>query len=94
MSRALIIGVGIGGLCAALALRQAGIDVTVFERVTEMHEVGAGLTLWTNAVRALQKLGLTDALQAIGAASTRGSISSWQGEILSDIPVDELLKKF
>ncbi len=42
MSRALIIGGGIGGLCAAIALRQAGIDVTVFERVTEMHEVGAG----------------------------------------------------
>jgi 2-polyprenyl-6-methoxyphenol hydroxylase-like FAD-dependent oxidoreductase len=94
MSKALIIGGGIGGLCAAIALRQAGMDVTVFERVTEMHEVGAGLTLWTNAVRALQKLGLTDALQAIGAPGTRGSIRSWQGEILSAIPVDELTQEF
>src|SRR5260370_29738357 len=93
MSRALIIGGGIGGLCAAIALRQAGIDVTVFERVTEMQEVGAGLTLWTNAVWALQKLGLTDALQAIGTPCTRATIYSWQGEILSETPVDELLKK-
>lgn len=94
MSRALIIGGGIGGLCAAIALRQAGIDVTVFERVTEMQEVGAGLTLWTNAVRALQKLGLTDALQAIGTPCTRATIYSWQGTILSETPIDELLKKF
>jgi 2-polyprenyl-6-methoxyphenol hydroxylase-like FAD-dependent oxidoreductase len=94
MSRALIIGGGIGGLCAAIALRQAGIDVTVFERVTDMHEVGAGLTLWTNAVRALQKLGLTDALRAIGTPCTRATIYSWQGTILAETPVDELLKKF
>lgn len=94
MNRALIIGGGIGGLCAAIALRQEGMDVTVFERVTEMNEVGAGLTLWTNAVRALQKLGLTDALQAIGTPYTRATIYSWQGEILSETPVDALLKKF
>ncbi len=94
MSRALIIGGGIGGLCAAIALRQAGIDVTVFERVTEMHEGGAGLTLWTNAVRALQRLGLTDALRAIGTPCTRATIYSWQGTILSETPIDELLKKF
>lgn len=94
MSKALIIGGGIGGLCAAIALRQAGIDANVYEKVTEMHEVGAGLTLWTNAVRALQKLGLTDALQAIGTPYTRATIYSWQGEILSETPVDALLKQF
>ena len=93
-SRALIIGGGIGGLCAAIALRQAGIDVAVFERATEMHEGGAGLTLWTNAVRALQKLGLRDALQAIGTPYTRATIYSWQGDILAETPVDELLNKF
>jgi 2-polyprenyl-6-methoxyphenol hydroxylase-like FAD-dependent oxidoreductase len=94
MSKALIIDGGIGGLCAAIALRQAGIDATVYEKVTEMHEVGAGLTLWTNAVRALQKLGLTDALHAIGTPYTRATIYSWQGEILSETPVDALLQKF
>lgn len=94
MSRALIIGGGIGGLCAAIALRQAGIDATVYEKVTKMHEVGAGLTLWANAVRALQKLGLTGALEAIGTPYTRATIYSWDGEILSETPVDALLKKF
>lgn len=94
MSRALIIGGGIGGLCTAIALRQAGIDVTIFEKVSAMHGVGAGLTLWANAVRALQKLGLSDMLQAIGSPCTRATIYSWQGEILSETPVDQMLKKF
>ncbi len=40
-------------------------------------------------MRALQKLGLTDALQAIGKPCTRTTISSWQGEILSETPVVE-----
>jgi len=81
-SRALVIGGGIAGLSAAIALQQAGIDVSVFESASTMREVGVGLMLWTNAVRALQKLGLTEALRAIGLASTQASIRSWQGEIV------------
>ena len=57
-SQALIIGAGIGGLAAAIALRQAGYAVRVFERAQELKEVGAGITLWPNAVKALRKLGL------------------------------------
>jgi len=51
--RALIIGGGIGGLAAGLALRGAGLDVAVFERAPEFRTVGAGLTLWANAVNSL-----------------------------------------
>jgi 2-polyprenyl-6-methoxyphenol hydroxylase-like FAD-dependent oxidoreductase len=88
--RALVIGGGIGGLSAALALRQARMDVQVFEAVEAVKEVGAGVTIWSNAVRALQKLGLTDALQAIGMPATYRIIYTWKGELLSKIQVDQL----
>lgn len=43
--RAMIVGAGIGGLTAAIALREAGIGVTVYERAGEIEEVGAGILL-------------------------------------------------
>ena len=42
--RAIIVGAGIGGLCAALALRRAGFDVQVFERAAQLSDVGAGIS--------------------------------------------------
>src|SRR5215467_11275278 len=54
----LVIGAGIGGLATAVALHRAGHSVEVFDRVHTLQEVGAGLTLWPNAVKALRKLGL------------------------------------
>ena len=59
MLKALIIGAGIGGLAAAVALQRAGLAVRVFERSPAVREAGAGLSLWPNALRALGKLGLT-----------------------------------
>ena len=88
--RALVIGGGIGGLSAALALRQVGMDVQVFEAVEQVKEVGAGVTVWSNAVRALQKLGLADALQAIGMPAKYRIVDTWRGELLSRIQVDQL----
>ena len=43
--KALIAGAGIGGLAAGIALRQAGLDVQVFERARELREIGAGLMI-------------------------------------------------
>jgi FAD-dependent urate hydroxylase len=54
--RAIIIGGGIGGLTAAVALRKKGIDAAVYEKSPELREVGAGISLWPNAVKALRKL--------------------------------------
>src|SRR5436189_123384 len=62
MLRFIIIGGGIGGLAAAIALRQAGVDAVVFERAAELREVGAALTVWANGVHALHQLRLGDAL--------------------------------
>jgi 2-polyprenyl-6-methoxyphenol hydroxylase-like FAD-dependent oxidoreductase len=54
----LVIGGGIGGLAAAVALGRAGVPVRVFEQAPALHEVGAGVSLWPNAMRALASLGL------------------------------------
>ncbi len=56
--RTMIIGAGIGVLTAAIALRQAGLEVAIFERTAELREIGAGLVLSANARKALGKLGL------------------------------------
>jgi len=56
--RAVIIGAGIGGLAAAVALRRIGIETLVIERVDGIREVGTGLSIWPNALNALRELGL------------------------------------
>jgi salicylate hydroxylase len=53
-----IVGGGIGGLTAAIALRKKGYSVTLFEQAAEIGEVGAGLQISVNAVRVLNALGL------------------------------------
>jgi 2-polyprenyl-6-methoxyphenol hydroxylase-like FAD-dependent oxidoreductase len=92
--KALIIGAGIGGLATAIALRRAGITVEVYERSAGLHELGAGLSLWPNAIRALDLLGLAAALHAIGQPERLGRIYAWRGEILSEIPSAALEQRF
>ncbi len=88
--RAIVIGGGIGGITTALALQQVGIDVTVFERAEELREVGSGLPLWANALRAFHKLGLTEVVESLGQSVTRGSITDWRGNLLVDVSMEEL----
>jgi len=60
--RVLIVGGGIGGLTAALALAQAGVPVQVLEQAEEFSQAGAGIQLGPNAVRILRGLGVADRL--------------------------------
>lgn len=64
--RVAVVGAGIGGLTAALFLRRAGLEVTVYDQAAELAEVGAGIVVAPNMVRLLQKLGLGDELAASG----------------------------
>ena len=71
--RAAIVGGGIGGLSAANALLLRGIDVTVFEQVDTLREVGTGVSIFPNGRRQLERMGLKEALAQIGAKIGDGS---------------------
>lgn len=58
MGTAVVVGAGIGGVTAAVALQQQGWRVTVLERAHDLGEVGAGLSIWPSAVSVLQQLGV------------------------------------
>src|SRR5439155_18591747 len=86
-AKAIVVGGGIGGLSAAIALRRAGLEVAVFERMSELREIGAGLCCWTNAMRALEKLGVAEEVRARGAVIDRFENRSVSGELLSTNPI-------
>lgn len=67
--RALVAGGGIGGLTTGLALHRRGWQVVVFERAARLEPVGAGISLWPNALRALDTLGLAAQLRGLAAIS-------------------------
>ncbi len=87
-----MIGGGIGGLAAASALQRAGMRVIVFEQNHELREVGAGLTLWANAVQVLQELGLASELATVSAPLTHYECWSWRGKRLGSMPLDRIEK--
>lgn len=62
-NKAVIVGGGIGGLAAGIALTQAGWSVRVLERARHITEIGAGVQISPNGMRALDALGVTEALQ-------------------------------
>jgi 2-polyprenyl-6-methoxyphenol hydroxylase-like FAD-dependent oxidoreductase len=80
-----IIGGGIGGAAAAVALRQAGIDATVYERSRLMREAGAGMMLWPNATRVLRDMGLLEDVLARSGSSTNFLVRASGGKILMNI---------
>ncbi|MGA7211863.1 MAG: FAD-dependent monooxygenase, partial [Pseudolabrys sp.] len=64
--RIALIGGGIGGLVAAIALRQRGLAPVVFEQADRLKEVGAGIQITPNSTRILRALGLEDAVRTRG----------------------------
>ncbi|WP_165903881.1 FAD-dependent monooxygenase [Hymenobacter gummosus] len=81
----LISGAGIGGLATALALRQLGHRVQVFEAAAELREIGAGVVLGANAMRALDRLGVHAAVRAAGHPVTGIGLLDERGRVLNDV---------
>src|SRR6266700_4730503 len=72
-----IVGGGIGGLTAALALIRQGIDVEVHEQAPELKELGAGVQISSNGTRVLYALGLGDAVEKAGVIVAGKEIRLW-----------------
>jgi salicylate hydroxylase len=76
-SRIAIVGAGIGGLIAALALMRRGIDVDVYEQAAELRELGAGVQVSANGTRVLHALGLQDALDKVQVLPSGKEVRLW-----------------
>lgn len=88
--RVAVVGAGIGGLTAAASLRRAGHDVHVFETAPRLGEVGAGIQVSPNGSRILERLGLGEALAAIGTTPVRVVIRRWDDDRrLTETPLGE-----
>lgn len=76
--RVIVVGGGIGGLTAALALLRRGIDVDVYEQAPELGEIGAGVQISANGTRVLHALGLEAALQACVVEAQSKEVRHWK----------------
>ena len=83
--RIAIIGGGIGGLTAALTLRQCGFEPRVFEQAPELLEVGAAILMWPNAMRVLDRLGVADEVRQHGGILEQGVSLDQHGKRLYQI---------
>lgn len=83
--RIAIIGGGIGGLTAALTLRQFGFEPEVFEQAPELLEVGAAIIMWPNAMRVLHRLGLAEIVYQHGAVVEQARWLNQDGKQLKQV---------
>jgi salicylate hydroxylase len=92
--RVAVIGGGIGGLTAAVALRQAGFEVDVYEQAPELTEVGGGINMAPNATRVLRRLGLGPGLDREGIRPLGTHQRRWQdGRTLQRAPLNPLCEE-
>jgi 2-polyprenyl-6-methoxyphenol hydroxylase-like FAD-dependent oxidoreductase len=87
---AVIVGAGIGGLAAAIALHRAGWLVRVLERAASPRELGFALLLAPNAVYALRQIGVADAVIAGGHVATDGEMRRTDGTVLRRFELQRL----
>ncbi len=88
-----IIGAGIGGLTTGIAMQQAGYQVEIYDRVSELRPAGAGISLWSNGVKVLNRLGLGEKLAAIGGEMNTMEYRSHTDEPLSYIDLHPLFER-
>jgi salicylate hydroxylase len=91
---AAIIGGGIGGLTAALALLQIGLDVRVYEQARTLSEIGAGIQLAPNATRILRRLGILPAVEQVAVRPSAFEFRRWDdGRLLSETPLSDTVER-
>jgi FAD-dependent urate hydroxylase len=90
--KVVIIGAGMGGMSAAIALRQIGIETAVYERVTENKPVGAAISVWSNGVKCLNYLGLQEETAQLGGiVETMSYVDAHTGETMCRFSMQPLI---
>ncbi|WP_329787089.1 FAD-dependent monooxygenase [Lentzea sp. DG1S-22] len=84
--KAIVVGGGIGGLAAAVSLRRVGWEVVVYERAASFGEIGAGVGVMPNALRALEWMGVADEVRRLGTPRVSGGVRSSDGRWLVHLP--------
>src|SRR6266403_2798591 len=87
MSNIAIIGGGIGGLTAALALRQFRFEPEVFEQAPALLDVGAAIAVWPNAMRILEQLGLSEKIMQQAGVINQVRWLDCHGKILNQAAI-------
>jgi len=91
--KAIVIGGGIGGTCAAIALKRFGIETEVFEAVKEIKPVGAAISIWPNGVKCLNYLGMKEALRELGGQMRYMAYNDFaEGSTLTRFSMEPLVK--
>ena len=93
-SKIVIIGGGIGGLTAAVALARMGLAAEVYEQAPALEEVGAGVGLWPNAMAALEPIGLSGKVAQLAAPVSRQGLMRPDGTWLLCIPGDLMARRW
>ncbi|RDW77695.1 FAD protein-3 [Coleophoma cylindrospora] len=90
----IVVGAGLGGLGAAIALLLAGHDVEVFEAASEIGEVGAGIQILPNSSRVLQSWGMHDMLDKHATKPKQVNFLGWKGNHISHMNFHESASKY
>lgn len=85
-----ILGGGVGGLSTAIALKQEGFDVDVYERFSKPTEIGAGIVCWPNASFVLEQLGVLDNIAKVSGSLNYMNRFSSSGEEIGSLDINEL----
>lgn len=90
--KAVVVGAGMGGMSAAIALKQLGVDVEVYEQVTENKPVGAAISVWSNGVKCLNHLGLEKETAELGGTMDSMSyVDGFSGDIMCRFSMQPLI---
>lgn len=90
----IVVGAGLGGVGAAIALQLAGHNVTIFEAANEIAEVGAGIQILPNSSRVLQSWGMKDMLEPYATKPSQVNMLGWKGNVISSLDFTESASKY
>ena len=89
-----IIGAGMGGLTAGIALKKFGHQVSIYEQAEQILPVGAAISLWSNGVKCLNYLGLTEQVARLGGQMDHlAYVDGLSGEVMTQFSLDPLIEE-